>query len=117
MTKRKGLLPCPHCGGKAGLYQTYESSWCVQCDSCGATTLKGTEEEVVEKWNARETQLITCCKCHGKGTYKVPIYDDMRGIFDIDYWQKNECELCHGTGKITLQFYEEIQRKARGEDK
>ena len=53
MTKRKGLLPCPHCGGRAGLYQTYESSWCVQCDKCGATTLKGTEEEVVERWNKR----------------------------------------------------------------
>ena len=56
---------------------------------------------------------VTCPKCHGNGTYKLPIYDDMRGIFDTDYWQDNDCELCHGTGKITLQFYEELQRKCR----
>ena len=52
-TRRKGLLPCPHCGGRAGLYPTYESSWCVQCDRCGATTMHAGEEEVVRRWNRR----------------------------------------------------------------
>ena len=54
-TQRKGLLPCPYCGGKAGLYQDYTSSWCVQCDKCGATTLKGDKEDVIKKWNRRVT--------------------------------------------------------------
>ena len=52
---RKGLLPCPHCGGKAGLWQAWDSSWCVQCDKCGATTLKGDKEDVIKKWNHRAT--------------------------------------------------------------
>jgi DnaJ-class molecular chaperone len=55
--------------------------------------------------------LITCCKCHGQGSYLVPSYED----FDInrDEWEKRECELCKGTGKITLEFYEELQRGRR----
>ena len=54
--KRKGLLPCPHCGGKAGLYEDWIGSWCVQCDRCGATTLKGSQEEVIRRWNRRVEQ-------------------------------------------------------------
>ena len=50
---RKGLLPCPHCGGKAGLWQAYDSSWCVQCDRCGATTMKFDKDEAVKRWNRR----------------------------------------------------------------
>ena len=55
--------------------------------------------------------LITCCKCHGMGSYLVPSYKD----FDInrDEWKKKECELCKGTGKISLQFYEDLQRGCR----
>ena len=63
-------------------------------------------------------QMITCPKCHGRGTYKVPLFDEENG--DGYYNTKMEwfrCRLCHGTGKITLEFYEEIQRKCRGEDK
>ena len=50
---RKGLLPCPHCGGKAGLWQAYDSSWCVQCDRCGAMTMKFDKDEAVKRWNKR----------------------------------------------------------------
>jgi Lar family restriction alleviation protein len=50
---RKGLLPCPHCGGKAGLWQAYDSSWCVQCDRCGAMTMRFDKEEAVKRWNRR----------------------------------------------------------------
>jgi DnaJ-class molecular chaperone len=55
--------------------------------------------------------LITCCKCHGQGSYLVPSYEN----FDInkDEWEKRECELCHGTGKISLAFYEDLQRCVR----
>lgn len=52
--RRKGLLPCPHCGGKAGVYEDYTGWWLVQCDKCGASTMKkGTAEECVEAWNRR----------------------------------------------------------------
>lgn len=55
-------------------------------------------------------KTITCYKCHGKGKYRVPI--------DPDYsWEECEwhkCELCHGTGKITLEFYEFLQKSMRG---
>lgn len=55
MTKaiRKGLLPCPHCGGRAGLWQDYTSWWCVQCDKCGATTMHTDKEDAVKRWNRR----------------------------------------------------------------
>ena len=55
--------------------------------------------------------MITCCKCHGYGSYLVPSYED----FDIskDEWERRECELCKGTGKISLAFYEDLQRGCR----
>lgn len=61
-----------------------------------------------------EQQMITCCKCHGKGTYDVPQYwcgDE----FELhgENWETHKCEVCHGTGKITLEFYEELQRGCR----
>lgn len=50
-------------------------------------------------------KLISCFKCHGRGTYEVPI--------DPDYsWEECEqcrCEICRGTGKITLEAYEWFQ--------
>lgn len=55
---RKGLLPCPHCGGKAGLWQAYDSSWCVQCDRCGASTMKVDRDEAVKRWNRRVGMTI-----------------------------------------------------------
>lgn len=60
---------------------------------------------------AGEPIMITCCKCHGMGSYLVPSYEN----FDInrDEWEKRECELCKGTGKISLQFYEDLQRGCR----
>ena len=55
--------------------------------------------------------LITCCKCHGQGSYLVPSYE----AFDInkDEWERRECEVCKGTGKISLAFYEDLQRCVR----
>ena len=55
--------------------------------------------------------IITCCKCHGHGSYLVPSYE----AFDInkDEWERRECEICKGTGKISLVFYEDLQRCVR----
>ena len=52
---------------------------------------------------------ITCCKCNGLGTYEIPIdweysWEDCRTV---------KCELCKGTGKLDLGFYEELQRRIR----
>lgn len=55
--------------------------------------------------------MITCFKCHGAGTYRVPIIDD-NGEW-TDEWESCKCKVCHGTGKITLEFYESLQRGCR----
>ena len=55
--------------------------------------------------------MITCCKCHGEGTYRVPTLDE-NGEWGYE-WESRHCELCNGTGKITLEFYEELQRGCR----
>ena len=53
---------------------------------------------------------ITCPKCHGVGIYKIPVYNE-------DTWELSKmsqdciCELCHGSGKLDVDFYEELQRK------
>jgi DnaJ-class molecular chaperone len=54
--------------------------------------------------------LITCCKCHGQGVYDVAVYNESGEIIG---WNPTLCELCNGTGKITLEFYEMIQSHAR----
>ncbi len=56
---------------------------------------------------------ISCFKCHGKGTYSAPILDD-NGEW-IDKWESCHCEVCGGTGKITLARYEEWQKRMRGD--
>lgn len=56
---------------------------------------------------------VTCPKCHGKGTYTIPFYDD---DVLVD-WQEEDCEICDKTGKITLDYYEYLQGKMRGEEK
>ena len=57
---------------------------------------------------------ISCFKCHGLGTYNVPILDD-NGEW-TDEWESCHCEVCGGTGKITLAFYEELQKGARDKE-
>ena len=58
---------------------------------------------------------ISCFKCHGKGTYNAPILDD-NGEW-IDKWESCHCEVCGGTGKITLALYEKWQKRMRGDKK
>ena len=57
-----------------------------------------------------QNQMITCCKCHGKGVYDVAVYNESGEIIG---WNPTLCELCHGTGKISLQFYEDLQKGCR----
>ena len=54
--------------------------------------------------------LLSCPKCHGVGTYEVPFFDedDLHVGNDVE-----KCLICHGTGKITIEAYEEIQKASR----
>ena len=54
--------------------------------------------------------MITCCKCHGKGVYDVAVYNESCEIIG---WNPILCEVCNGTGKISLAFYEDLQRSVR----
>lgn len=69
------------------------------CPHCG---VKMDEEQETES-------MLTCFKCHGKGTYAVPIDPD----YSWDECEQHRCEVCGGGGKITLAFYEELQKRVR----
>lgn len=56
---------------------------------------------------------ISCFKCHGLGVYGVPCLDD-NGEW-TDEWESCHCEVCGGTGKITLKAYEWFQTQQRGD--
>ena len=71
---------------------------------------KGYLNEQMQK--ACKDMRISCFKCHGRGEYPVPIDPD----YSWDECEQHKCEVCGGTGKITLGFYEELQKGAR-EDK
>ena len=59
----------------------------------------------------QEETMITCPKCHGKGTYLVPYCVD-ESTFEIA-WEEQDCEICQGLGKVKLKFYEELQKRMR----
>lgn len=71
---------------------------------------------VMEKIDSQQEVMITCPKCHGKGTYDVPIGETVwgeDGFYEKTEWESRHCELCNGTGKITLEFYEKLQKGCR----
>lgn len=48
------LKKCPFCGGKAGLYQTYDGCYVVECNECGTTRkMSGYKDKVINEWNNR----------------------------------------------------------------
>lgn len=54
MRNKQYIKRCPFCGGKAGLYEDYSNWWLVQCNSCGASTLKKKYgKEAISDWNRR----------------------------------------------------------------
>lgn len=75
--------------------------------------LKGWDKEAIAVMDIVDRQsdvAITCCKCHGKGVHDVVVYNESCEIIG---WNPTLCEVCHGTGKISLQFYEDLQRGCR----
>ena len=113
------LKPCPFCGGKADAWtDPCFCAWKVFCTECGANILSSTDGYADVLWNNRvvdANKTITCFKCHGKGTFNVPILND--NCEWMDEWESRHCEVCGGTGKITLALYEKWQKRMRGDKK
>ena len=56
--KEKRLLPCPFCGGEAGIdkryAEFYTKVYAVMCRECGASSKHRTkEEDAIKAWNRR----------------------------------------------------------------
>ena len=66
--------------------------------------------EMMELVDNQPAVLLSCPKCHGKGVYDVAVYSESSEIIG---WNPTLCEVCKGTGKISLQFYEDLQRGCR----
>lgn len=59
--------------------------------------------------DSQHEAMITCCKCHGKGSNNALNLVSEDGDMMVKP-EPSTCELCKGTGKISLQFYEDLQR-------
>lgn len=68
------------------------------------------KDEIAENYDRQSDVMISCFKCHGKGVYDEPVFDESDEFIG---WETVPCEVCYSTGKITLEFYEELQRKMR----
>lgn len=66
--------------------------------------------EMMELVDNQPAVLLSCPKCHGTGKYEVPVCGEGG---EFCRYEPNLCELCKGTGKVTLEFYEELQRRCR----
>lgn len=66
--------------------------------------------EVMEMVDKQDEVLLSCPKCHGNGSYEVPVCGEGGEFYR---YEPNLCETCKGTGKVTLEFYEELQRRCR----
>ena len=52
--KDTSLKPCPICGSKAKVHEAYDSSFCVQCSTCGLTSKYFCfHDDAVLAWNSR----------------------------------------------------------------
>lgn len=52
------LLPCPFCGGEAGIYEEIPGGYIIQCHECCGQIGIMTKQRVVEAWNTRHER--TC---------------------------------------------------------
>lgn len=52
--KDTDLKPCPICGSRGKLWETYDRKWVVQCKQCSLTTpLTLIPDDAKEAWNRR----------------------------------------------------------------
>ena len=68
------------------------------------------KEVIMSVINTEPAVLLSCPKCHGTGEYIVPMFD--YGEFPTRY-EKRPCEICHKTGKLTVEDYEMLQEACR----
>lgn len=61
--------------------------------------------------NIEPAVLISCPRCYGAGKYDVPYHFD--DGWDFDDCETHKCLICNGTGKITVDKYEEYQQEWR----
>ena len=114
------LKPCPLCGGEASANESGWQGWWhgwVICKKCEVSIHRDTKEEAIKAWNKRVADVgktLSCFKCHGTGIHKAPILDD-NGEW-TDKWKSCHCEICAGTGKITLALYEKWQKRMRDKE-
>ena len=52
---------------------------------------------------------VTCCKCHGEGKY----YTLTQYQYEREEIKSHKCLICKGTGKITIDEYEDYQERCR----
>lgn len=54
MKDKQYIKCCPMCGGKAGIYQDYNSLYLIQCNRCGVSTLHRKDlHRALMEWNRR----------------------------------------------------------------
>jgi len=70
------------------------------------------KEVIMSVINTEPAVLLSCPKCHGKGVYEVAVFDEENEVWTGEA-ENVHCELCYGTGKVTLEFYESIQKASR----
>ena len=66
---------------------------------------------MMELVDNQPSALLSCPKCHGKGVYDVPYHFD--DGWDFDDCETHKCLICKGTGKISIEAYEEYQEECR----
>ena len=75
------------------------------CDEC-----KEWQRNALTAMNTVDKQpevLLSCAKCHGTGEYK-------KALIEPPWVESSKCLICNGTGKVSVEQYEDYQSKRRG---
>ena len=76
------LLPCPFCGGEAGIYEEIPGGYIIQCHECCGQIGIMTKQRVIAAWNSRAERT---CK---------------RVVRDGWLWDCSICGYRSGTGHL-----------------
>lgn len=67
--------------------------------------------EMMELVDNQPEVLLSCPKCHGAGEYKAFVKYNDRIFWESE---QRKCLICNGTGKVSIEAYEDYQEKCRG---